>query len=95
MKQVTDGAGSSRDIGLVILPCILQYLVLLPQDSHFQGKRSYTRNAESIILYINILALPHAEVRYGWLPGTALFSGPGRDPTTSPLEPHSPSQLTE
>lgn len=50
------------------------------------------QNAES---NINILALSRAEVRHGWLPGTALLSAPGRDPTTNPLEPHSPSQLSE
>lgn len=51
-NKATDGARSTRDIGLMSLPCILQYL-----DSHdemsFQAKRSYTRNSECIILYIN------------------------------------------
>ena len=58
----------------------------------FQGKRSYTQNAER---NISILALSRAEVRHGWHPGTALLSVPGRDPTTNPLEPHPPSQLSE
>lgn len=45
-KQATDGSRNSRDIGLMSLPCISQYLALLPQDSHdemsFLAKRSYT-----------------------------------------------------
>lgn len=88
-KQATDSTRSSRDIGLMTLPCISQYLALLPQDSpderSFQAKRSYTQNGESIILYINILALPHAKVRCGWLPGTALLSALWRDTTTNPI----------
>lgn len=50
------------------------------------------RNAES---NISILALSRAEVRHGWLPGTALLSAPGTDPTTNPLETHPPPQLSE
>lgn len=45
-KQATDSTRTSRDISLMTLLCISQYLALLPQDSWdergFQGKRSYT-----------------------------------------------------